>query len=60
MLQMSQNLKRGGYKDSTISIKIKKTLINPIKKDADKCFQYAATIALNHKENGKYSRQIYN
>ena len=28
---------------------------NPIKKNDNKCFQYAATLALNHEETGKDS-----
>ena len=32
---------------------IKKATINPINKHDNKCFQYAATVALHHKEIGK-------
>ena len=53
-------MEQGGYIDSPIWIKTKKALINPAKRDYDKCFQYTGTIALNHKEIGKYSRQIHN
>ena len=46
------NLKGAGlYIDSLDWIKNKKATMNPIT-DIDKCFQYAATVALNHKENG--------
>ena len=33
---------------------IKKVTINPVNND-NKCFQYAATVALNHEETGKKS-----
>ena len=48
---MSQDkFKRGGsYNDSPDWIKKKKATINP-KNEDDKCFQYAATVALNHEE----------
>ena len=42
----------GSYKDSSDWIKNKKASINPIHND-DKYFQYAASVALNHKEIGK-------
>ena len=32
--------------------------MNPINKNNNKCFQYAATLALNHKEFGKDSARI--
>ena len=37
----------GSYIDSPDLIKSKKSTINPVN-DADKCFQYSATVALNH------------
>ena len=46
------------YIDSPDWIKIKKTAINPIDKKFNKCFQYAATVALNHNEIGKHSERI--
>ena len=39
-------------------IKIKETAINPINKNDHKCFQYAATLALNHKKIGKDAGRI--
>ena len=43
------NLNCGGsYKDSPDWIKNKKTTINSINKKNNKCFQYAATVALNY------------
>ena len=51
------DLKRGGsYVHSPNWIKNKKT-INPINDD-DKCFQYTATVTLNHKEIGKDPHRI--
>ena len=42
------NFKRGrSYIDSLVWIKNKKATINP-KTENDKCFQYAATVALNY------------
>ena len=47
------NLKRGGsYIDSPSWTKIKKATINPVN-DYNKCFQCAATVALNHENIGK-------
>ena len=44
------SFKRGGpYIDSPDCIKTKKAIINE-KNEDDKCFQYAATVALNHEE----------
>ena len=44
------NFKRGGsHIDSPDQIKKKKATINPKNTD-DKCFQYAATVALNYEE----------
>ena len=44
------NFKRGGsYIDSPNWIKKKKATIN-LKNEADKCFQYTATVASNHEE----------
>ena len=46
------NLKCGGlYTDSPDWRKKQKTTINPIS-DGEKCFQHAATIALNHEKIG--------
>ena len=45
------NLNCGGsYIDSPDWIKNKKAMINPINKKDNKCFQYAVTVALKHKE----------
>lgn len=41
------------YINSPVSIKSKTVLINPINKDDNKCFQYAATWSSNYKETGK-------
>ena len=38
----------------------KKATINPINKKDNKCFQYAATIVLNHKETKKDLQRISN
>ena len=38
--------------------KQKKAAINPINKKVNKCFQYAVTVALNHKEIGKNTEKI--
>ena len=44
------SLNRGGsYKDSPKWLKNKKATIN-LKYEADKCFQYALTVALNHEQ----------
>ena len=52
------NLKRGGsYIDYPDWIKTKKVTINPVNDD-NKCFQYAATVALNYEEIGKNSERI--
>ena len=52
------NLNRGGsYIDSLDWIKNKKATINAVNDD-DKCFRYAATIALNHEKTGKNSQTI--
>ena len=46
-------LKRGGsYKDFPELLKNKKATINPENND-DNCFQYALTVALNHRNIGK-------
>ena len=39
-------------------MKSKKTTINPINKKDNKCFQYAVTVALNHKEIKKNPQRI--
>ena len=45
------NFKRcGSYIDSPDWIKKEKSTINSKSDDNDKCFQYAATIALNHEK----------
>ena len=43
--------------DSRDSMKNNKSTIKPVDVD-DKCFQYAATVALNHKEIRKRSGRI--
>ena len=48
---INPNCGRWLHIDSPKWIKNKKTAINPINKKDDKCFQYAVTVALNHKEN---------
>ena len=48
----------GSYIDYPDAIKNKKTTINPINKKDNKCFQCAATVALNHEEIGKHSKRI--
>ena len=53
------NPNRGGlYIDSPDWIKNKKATINPINKKDNKCFQYAATVVLNHEEIGKHAERI--
>ena len=53
------NPNRGGlYIDSPDWIKNKKATINPINKKDNKCFQYAATVVLNHEEIGKRAERI--
>ena len=53
------NFKRGrSYIDSPDWIKNKIATINPINKKVNKCFQYAITVALNHKEIGKHPEGI--
>ena len=39
-------------------MKSKKVTINLINKNDNKCFQYAATLALNHKKLGKKTERI--
>ena len=46
----------GSYIDSPDWIK--KATINPINKEHNKCFQYAVTVALNHKEIKKDPQRI--
>ena len=54
-----KNLKRGGsYIDSPNSTKSKKTAINPINKKYNKCFQYTATVALNHEQLKKDPQRV--
>ena len=38
-------------------MKNKKATINPINKKDHKCFQYAVTVSLNHKEIGKILKE---
>ena len=45
----------GSYIDSPDCIKSKKKTINPINKNDNKCFQYAASLAINYKEIAKNS-----
>ena len=47
----------GAYIDSPDWIKNKKEAVSPINDD-NKCFQYTATIALNHEEIGKKLQRI--
>ena len=52
------NFKRDGpYIESLVEIKNKKATTNPKNKD-DRCFQYAATIALNFDKIKKYPSKI--
>ena len=46
----------GSYIDSLAWMKNKAT-VNPINDD-DRCFQYAATVALNHEGTGKHPQRI--
>ena len=48
----------GPYIDSPDWIKSKKAAIDPINKNDNKCFQYAATLVSNHEEIGKDSGRI--
>ena len=53
------NLNRGvSYRDSPDWIKSKKVTINLIIQKDNKCFQYAVTVTLNHKEIGKNPERI--
>ena len=45
------------YIDFLDWIKNKKETINPVNKKDNKCFQYAATVALNHEEISRKDRQ---
>ena len=45
-------------KDSPDWIKKKKVTINPINNKNNKCFQYAVTVALNHKDIKKDPERI--
>ena len=49
----------GSYIDSPEWLKNKKATINP-KNNDDKCFQYALTVALNHKQILKNPQRISN
>ena len=54
------NFKRGvSYIDSPDWIKKKKATINPKNKD-DKCFQYAATVALNYGKTKLNPETVWN
>ena len=54
------NLSRGrSYIDSPEWLKNKKATINP-KNNDDKCFQYALTVALHHKQIESHSERISN
>ena len=44
------------YRFSWLDKKLKKATINPINLD-EKCFQYAAIVALNHEEIGKNRKE---
>ena len=46
------------YIDFPDLIKNKKTKLNPIHKKNNKCFQYTATVALNHEEIRKHAKRI--
>ena len=46
------------YKSSSEWINNKKATINRINKKDNKCFEYAVTIVLNHKEMKKVSQEI--
>ena len=48
----------GSYISSLDWIKNKKATINSINKEDNKCFQYAATVALNHEEIKKDLQRI--
>ena len=53
------NLNCGGsYIDSSYWIKNKKAAINHVKKEDNKCFQYAVTVALNFEEIKKDPQRI--
>ena len=45
------------YKSSSEWINNKKATINPINKKDNKCFEYAVTIVLNHKEMIKFRKK---
>ena len=53
------SLSRGGsYIDSPKWLKNKKATINPQNKKDDRCFQYAVTVALNHKQIKDHPERI--
>ena len=53
------NFKRGeSYIDFLDCIKNKKATINPINKKDNKYFQYAVTVALNHRKIGKHPERV--
>ena len=53
------NLNRGGsYIHPSDWIKNKKSTLNPVSRKDNKCFLYAATVALNHKKIGKNPGRI--
>ena len=47
------------YIESPAWIKNKHAIINPKNTNDNKCFQYAITVALNHKEIGKDPQKRY-
>ena len=53
------NLNRGGsYTDSPDWIKSNETIIYPVSKKDNKCFQYAVTVVLNNEEIKKDPQRI--
>ena len=53
------SLSRGGsYIDSPKWLKNKKAIINPQNKKDDRCFQYALTVALKHKQSKSNPKRI--
>ena len=55
--KLNQNLSVS-YKDSPDSINSKRAKINHINKKNNKCFQDAATVALNHEDIAKHSERM--
>ena len=50
--------RRGSFVDSPDWIKNKKATTNSVNKNDNKSFQYAVTVALNHKEIGIHAERI--